>query len=292
MLIPFSGRRICDAACKLGEGITYDAAADIGWWFDIEGRRLHAWHVTSGTKLDYDTPFMGSALASIDADRQLVVADVGLMIRDVKQDSYSRYRVIDDNPRTRSNDSRVHRSGAIWTSRMGRQGEAGLGAIYHVDRSGTKLLFQNLSIPNGICFSPDGTIAYFADSRTNRFMRVQIEAETGLPTAEPTLLSDETGSAGCIDGAICDADGLIWCARWGGGTIDVYTPEGRKLRRYAVPVPQVTCPAFVGPHADRILATTAWQGMDAEERSVHPHSGCTFEIAAPVRGRLEPAFIL
>ncbi len=56
---------------------------------------------------------------------------------------------------------------------------------------------------------------------------------TGLPTGEPSLLVDSSGEAGGIDGSVCDADGLIWNARWGSGTVDVYRPDGVRLTRYA-----------------------------------------------------------
>lgn len=290
-LVAFSGRCICSETCELGEGITYDPFADTAWWFDIKGKRLHEWRVATEEKRSYATPFLGSALARIDDKRQLVVADCGLMIRSVEHDAYDLFRVVDDNPRTRSNDSRVHPCGALWTSRMGRNAEAGLGAIYHVDARRTTPLFRNITIPNGICFSPDGATAYFADSRANLFLRVPLDPATGLPIGEPSVLADETASAGCIDGAICDADGLIWSARWGDGAIDVHTPAGTKIRRYQAPAPQVSCPAFVGADANRLLATTAWEDMNAETRLRYPNSGRTFEIAVSVRGRWEPAFI-
>jgi len=212
------------------------------------------------------------------------VADCGLMIRNVQQDAYDLFRVIDDNPRARSNDSRVHPSGALWTSRMGRNAEVGEGAIYHIAATRTTLLFRGITIPNGICFSPDDAMAYFADSRANIFLRVPLDPATGLPISEPSLLADETASAGYIDGAICDADGLTWSARWGGGSIDVHTPAGEKVRRYQVPAPQASCPAFVGANANRLLATTAWEDMDQEARPRFPNSGRTFEIAVSVRG--------
>ncbi len=288
----FSGRCICPETCELGEGITYDPFTDTAWWFDIKGKRLHEWCVADARKRSYATPFLGSALARIDDERQLVVADCGLMIRNVQQDAYRLFRVIDDNPRTRSNDSRVHPSGALWTSRMGRNAEAGEGAIYHVVATRTTLLFRGITTPNGICFSPDGATAYFADSRANIFLSVPLDPATGLPVGEPSALADETAAAGCIDGAICDADGLIWSARWGDGSIDVHTPSGEKVKRYQVPAPQVSCPAFAGANANRLLATTAWEDMDAEARLRFPNSGRTFEIDVSVRGRLEPAFLL
>lgn len=175
------------------------------------------------------------------------------MIRNVERAAYELFRVIGDNPPTRSNDSRLHPWGALWISRMGRYAEAGADASYRIDARGATPLFRDIAMPNGICFSPDGATAYFADSRADPFLRVPLDPATGLPIGEPSVPADETASAGRVDGAICGADGLIW----GAGAIDVHTPAGEKFHRYEAAAPQVSCPAFAGPKANRLLATTA-----------------------------------
>jgi sugar lactone lactonase YvrE len=61
--------------CHLGEGPTYDAATDTAWWFDIlEGRVFEA-HLGSGRISIHRLGRMASALARIDAERQLIAAE-------------------------------------------------------------------------------------------------------------------------------------------------------------------------------------------------------------------------
>lgn len=289
---PFSGSILCHVNSELGEGPSYDPATDTAWWFDIKGRKLHELQLGSGTKREHALPFMGSVLAIIDAARQLIASDQGLFVRHVDTGTLEHLVAIEERPECRSNDGRVHQSGALWIGTMGRSAEKGAGAIYHVAGTTVTKLFSNVSIPNGICFSPDGATAYFTDSAVNHFMRVAVDPATGLPAGAPAILSDESGSPGDIDGAVCDADGLIWNARWGAGTIDVYRPDGAKISRYAVPVVQPSCPAFIGAKADRLLITSAWQGMDEAGRAVDIHAGRTLELGIAVRGRFEPAFRL
>ena len=50
---------------------------------------------------------------------------------------------------------------------MGRKAEAGAGAIYALHRGEISRLFAGVTIPNAICFSPDGAIGYFADTAKN-----------------------------------------------------------------------------------------------------------------------------
>ena len=288
----FTGRILCETECQLGEGPSYDPASDKAFWFDIRGQKLHELHLATMTKAVHDLPFLGSVLAVIDAERQLIVSDQGLFIRYVADGRLTPFTKLEDKPQNRSNDGRVHPSGALWASTMGRGAEKNAGAIYHVAGEKVTKLYSNVTIPNAICFSPDGGTGYFTDSALNLLMRVALDPATGLPIGEPQVLSDESGTPGDVDGAVCDADGLIWNARWGMGVVEVYRPDGTKIARYAVPATQSSCPAFIGPKADRLLVTSAWQDMDAAARLADPNAGKTFELSVAVEGRFEPKFAL
>jgi sugar lactone lactonase len=279
---------LCEERCHLGEGPTYDVATDTAWWFDIREGRLFEAQLGSGQIHVHPLGRMASALGRIDAERQLIVAEDGLYLRNVADGTLSLYRPLEaDNPATRSNDSRVHQSGTFWIGTMGRRAERGAGAIYALYRGEISRLFTNISIPNAICFSPDGRIGYFADSAENVLFRVTIDPATGLPSGEPEVLLRQRG-AGDIDGAVVDADGLIWNACWGGGCVDVYSPQGTFVRSIAVPARQASCPAFVGPDLSRLLVTSAWQDMDAAARAADPGHGQTFLLVVGARGRAEP----
>ncbi|MDO9415655.1 SMP-30/gluconolactonase/LRE family protein [Pararhizobium sp.] len=290
--IPFAGTILCSAGLELGEGPTFDPATGTAWWFAITGKELHELHLESGRTSVHTLPFMGSVLAVIDAERQLIVSDLGLFIRDVKTGTFSDYGTLEDIPGNRSNDGRVHPSGALWVGTMSRSENKGAGAIYHVAAGTVTKLYNNISIPNGICFSPDGKTGYFTDTEVNHLMRVDLDAATGLPVGDASVLSDETGNTGGIDGSVCDADGLIWNARWGAGGVEVYTPDGTKIRTYSVPAKQTSCPAFIGKNAERMLVTSARQGMDTAARAADPTGGQTFDLGIEVKGRFEPAYRL
>ncbi len=289
--VPFNGSILCAQTLELGEGPTYDPATDTVWWFNITGKELHELHLESGRKTVHPLPFMGSVLAVIDAGRQLIASDQGLFVRDTASGALSFAVALEDKPGNRSNDGRVHPSGALWVGTMGRRAERGAGAIYHVAGGVVTRLFPEISIPNAICFSPDGSIGYFTDSAVNALMRVELDPATGLPTGSAGILVP-AGKPGDFDGAVCDAEGVIWNARWGEGRVDTYSPDGSPIAQHAVPTAQTTCPAFIGRNADRLLVTSAWQGMDAQTRKADPLAGNTFDLGISVKGRFEPAYIL
>lgn len=278
---------------ELGEGPTFDVPTKTLFWFDITGKRLLEQRDGDGRFQAHTLPVMASALASIDGDRQLVVAEDGLYVRDrITGRMIRRVAVEETNPLTRSNDSRTHPSGALWFSTMGKNAEAKAGAIYWYREGEVKKLYPEISIANAICFSPDGRTAYFADTAINKMMRVDCDPISGLPTGEPSVFYDASQGEGGLDGSVCDADGQIWNARWGAGSLDCYSPEGTRIRSIKVPMTQPTCPAFCGTGLSNLAVTSAWQHMDDEARAADPEAGKTFIVELGLRGRAEPSVAL
>jgi sugar lactone lactonase len=244
--------------------------------------------LTDGAVRHHTLPVMASALAFVDDTRQLVAADDGLYVRTVRDGRLTFVVPLEaDNPVTRSNDGRAHPSGAFWIGTMGRQAEPGAGAIYAFRAGELTRLFASITIPNAICFSPDGATGYFADTRTNMLCRVSLEPTTGIPTGAPQTLHAHGGPGG-LDGADVDAEARIWCAIWGGACLHAYSPEGELVRRVAVPARQPSCPVFVGAAFRRVLVTSAYEGMDEAARAADPNHGRTFLFDVGATGRPEP----
>ncbi|MBB3608468.1 SMP-30/gluconolactonase/LRE family protein [Rhizobium sp. BK602] len=289
----FQGTILSDTASVLGEGPTYDPDTDTVWWFNILGKELHELHLTTGRKQVHELPMMASVLARIDAGRQLIATEEGLFLRDITSGELTFYAAIEaDKPENRSNDGRTHISGALWIGTMGKRAEMHAGAIYHVASGKVTKIFDQISIPNSICFSPDGTIGYFTDTRVSQLMRVLVDPLTGLPVGEPIVMVDSIEDPGGLDGSVCDADGYIWNARWGSGFVDRYSPDGLRIERYRVPAMQPSCPAFIGKNGDRLAVTTAWEGLDEDARSTQPQAGALLELGPTVNGVFDPAYKL
>jgi sugar lactone lactonase len=288
-----SGRVLVDTRLHLGEGPTYDASTDTAWWFDILGKGLIQYHVTTGETIRHTLPMMASVLAKVDETRQILATEQGIFTRDVASGALTLLTALEtDKPGNRSNDGRIHPSGALWVGTMGKTAADHAGAIYHVAGTTVTRLFDAISIPNSICFSPDGTIGYYVDTRVNVMMKVAVDPATGLPLGAPSVHIDGTGKPGGIDGSVCAADGSLWNARWGVGAVDHYDSKGEHLARYTLPASQTTCPAFIGKNADRLLVTTATEGLDEAGLAADPHGGKVFLLDISVKGQHAPNFRL
>lgn len=285
---------ISDIACELGEGPTYDPVTGTLYWFDIVGKKLFEKRMPDGKVVVHDLPEMASAVAVIDADRQLLVTETGLHVRDKATGKMSLHKAVEaDNPATRSNDSRVHPSGALWFGTMAKQEEGpAAGSIYWYFRGEVRQLYPDIAIPNSICFSADGGTAFFTDSRKNVLLRVACDPRTGLPSGEAKTFVDQSGQDGGIDGSVMDADGVLWNARWGRARVDAYAPDGKHLRSIDVPAVQASCPVFIGKQAQHMAVTSAWKGLSDKERAADPQAGLTFLLAETFNGRFDPPVAL
>ncbi|MEL6436639.1 MAG: SMP-30/gluconolactonase/LRE family protein [Pseudomonadota bacterium] len=283
-------RILSNTRCLLGEGPFYCERRKTLYWFDILNRRRHAYDFERKLETTQKLPEMASAMAVVDDERDVIFTESGLWLREVSTGCWTPLCAIEgDDDATRSNDARVHPSGAFWLGMMGKSAEPGMGSIYHY-RAGTLTeIYDGLTIPNAICFSPDGTTAYFTDTPSRTLMHVSLDADTGLPTAEPDVYFQQSdGETGGMDGAICDGEGQIWNARWGASSLDRIAPNGTRVESIELPLTQPSCPAFIGD--GRIAVTSAWENMDAETRAADPNAGATIivELQHPVQARFEP----
>lgn len=288
---PFEGDVLSSSLCELGEGPSLEPETNTLWWFDILGRALHELRLEPMQETVHSLPVMGSVAARIDDARQLIASDKGLFIRNRADGSLSLHCELEPgNDANRSNDGRVHPSGSLWIGTMSKSAENGAGSIYHVAQGVVTKLFGDISIPNSICFSPDGATGYFVDTKVNKLMKVPVDPATGLPAGEPSIFIDGSGQEGGIDGSVCDGDGHLWNARWGVGMLDHYDAAGALVARFALPAQRTTCPAFIGDN--RIAVTSSWEGLDEAGRAADPLAGALFEVRVAVKARAEHAYRL
>lgn len=175
---------------------------------------------------------------------------------------------------------------------MSKTAETGAGAIYRYYRGELRKLHPGITIPNAICFSPDGRFAYFADTLTRKIMRQPLSGSDGWPTGNAEVWLDLTADGLLPDGAVTDAAGNLWNAQWGASRVAQYGPDGTFLRAVSVPAAHSSCPAFGGPDLTTLFCTTAQELLSAEDLAANPAHGQTFAATDQGPGLPEPRVIL
>ncbi|WP_227367705.1 SMP-30/gluconolactonase/LRE family protein [Halomonas sp. M20] len=284
----FDVKQALACGCELGEGPQWDAASGRLYWCDILNGRLYWLEPESGEHGHADFGYCIS-LATPMADGDLLVVGETALER-FNPASGKREHLFDfeaNNPVTRSNDGRVDRHGSLWLSTMGKSAEKEAGSLYRLHRGELKKLRSNVSVPNAICFSPQGDCAYFADTALGIVYRWALDGD-GWPRGEPEPWADFSQQPVNPDGAVIDSEGAMWLALWGAGRVVRLNGDVRIIDEIHLPTTQPSCPAFGGEHLDRLYITTARVGMDSTQRKQEPMAGDLFVAELEVPGLAEP----
>ncbi|MFC6668804.1 SMP-30/gluconolactonase/LRE family protein [Marinobacterium aestuariivivens] len=234
-----------------------------------------------------------SAAGWVDADSLLIAGETGLFRFDLQSGTRQPVCKLEtDNPLTRSNDGRADPWGGFWIGTMGKSAEAEAGAIYRYFRGELRLLFAPVTIPNAICFSPDGRYGYFADTAKGVIWRQALEQLHGWPVGEPEVFVDCSRARVSPDGAVVDSMGRLWNAQWGAARIACYNADGTFSLAIPFPAGQISCPAFGGEHLDILFATSATEGLSQQQLTAQPDAGKTFFAYPGSPGQAEHRLIL
>jgi len=248
--------------------------------------------VERGEQRQWRFPEMVSAAGWVDRDMLLIAGERDLFLFDVEsEETQTLIELEAGNRKTRSNDGRADPQGGFWIGTMGKMAEAGAGAIYRYHRGELRKLFGGITIPNSICFTPDGGTAHFTDTVTKRVMRVALDVD-GWPKGDPQVFLDLTNDPSGPDGAVVDASGLLWLAQWGAGRVSAFAPDSSLVRHVAFDAPHTSCPAFGGPGLTTLFCTTALEHMDTFARAAHPLAGITFMAHGIATGQAEHRILL
>ncbi|GGG65322.1 gluconolactonase [Salipiger pallidus] len=272
-----------DRRCQLGEGPFWHPERKQLFWFDILGRRLLS-RVGDRT-LEWRFDEFHSAAGWIDYDTLLIASETGLWRFGIETGQRELVIALEaDDPGTRSNDGRADPFGGFWIGTMGKKAEARRGAIYRLYQGELRRLYSGITIPNSICFAPDGKSAYYADTRDGRIMRQPLDQE-GWPAGAPVVFADPGAEGFQPDGSVVDAEGALWNAQWGAGRVVRYLADGTVNCVVTFEATQTSCPAFGGAEMQTLFVTSAFEGIVSPDR----FQGCLFHAEATLPGGAEHA---
>lgn len=274
-----------DGSCELGEGpLWYD---DKLYWFDINASKLFSLGFNESLSYwQFNEPF--SAAAKLEDGHLLLASATGLWkFSPESGDKVKLVSLESDNPMTRSNDGRADRQGGFWIGTMGLKAEAHAGAIYRFYKGKVTQLLSDVTIPNSLCFSPEGSIAYFTDTKEKTIYKWYLDEE-GWPQGEPEVFIEIKDKNASPDGSVVDAKGFVWNAQWGASRVVRYSPEGKEHTVIHLSVSQPSCPAFGGDACDTLFVTSAREGLSKAELFKEKLAGSVFSYPLTVSGLAEP----
>ncbi|MEQ8966934.1 MAG: SMP-30/gluconolactonase/LRE family protein [Azospirillaceae bacterium] len=280
---------VLDIRNTLGESCFQDPRDGRLWWTDIEGACVY--------RLDADSEATRFALPGragfilprrepgfvIGFKHQIAVTDAELRV-------FTRIVDVEVEPAaTRVNDAAVDPFGGIVFGTFDETPDPAerrpIAAVYRLAPDGTlSRLFDGVTVSNGLAFSPEGDVMYFADTRDGTIRRFHVEQGfASWHEIEP--LAGPDVAPGRPDGAEVDSAGNYWSARVHGGCAVRLSPDGRVTARVDLPVDRPTCVALGGPDLSTLFVTSLRGTRSAEDLARTPLAGGLFAAPVDVPGR-------
>lgn len=288
---------IIDARNATGESPVWQPQENALYWVDIPAGRLHRWQLDGQTR-SWQAEEMLACIARSPQGHWLGAQESGIFQLTPQADGRLRATkcasVEHARANMRFNDGRCDRQGRFWAGTMHPgMGADTVGALYRYDpQAGGSIQplhahLEDLTVPNGMAFSPDGKTMYLSDSHpgVQLIWAFDYDIDSGTPHNRRVFV-DMNQHPGRPDGAAVDAEGCYWICAIDAGQVLRFTPEGKLDRALHLPVKKPTMCAFGGPQLDTLFVTSIRpQGIDLTDQ---PLAGGVFALNPGVKGLPEP----
>ncbi len=253
---------------QLGEAPFWDVATRTLFWADIVGKHVHRLDPATGEIRSWTSPqFCSAAVPTERGDVILSLRD-GLYRLDLESGEAGFFCRPDEDAGNRSNECRPDPQGRLWLGTMANNlAPTGApipltrssGGIFRVEHDGShKRLLSDIGIANILCWSPDHSRFYTADTKQETIWVFDYDPDEGGIHNRRVFAH---GGPGKPDGASMDEAGCLWGARWGGSRVVRITPKGEVDLEIELPVKQPSSCAFGGEDMKTLYITSARQEL-------------------------------
>lgn len=286
-------RLIVDCANLLGECVQWNVEEQRVYWTDVYGQRLYSCDEEGRDLAVRELPDKLGSFA-FDPDGNLLAAFAKglyrLELRSGRHDRLVRFESEAGLERTRLNDGRCDRAGRFIVGGC-HQGfyNPVSSVIAYEGGAEAQPLISRVALSNGIAFSLDGRRMYFTDSETLEYHWYEYDPQSGQLGGRHLFARIPEG-AGFADGSAVDAGDCVWNARYYGGVVQQYRPDGSEGLRLVMPTACPSCVCFGGRDLDQLFITTARKDLSESALAAQPGAGGLFKASVGVAGVPETRF--
>lgn len=270
----------------LGEGAYWDHINSRLFWVDILKQQVHVYNPETGVNDSYSTPSrVGTVVPQTDSTAVVALED-GMYLLDLPDGQINILTPLEaENHENRFNDGKCDPLGNLWVGSMNLAETDATGSLYKVKPDGSaEVMFQPVTISNGIVWSADGKTMYYIDTPSASIRAFDFNLELATISNERVVVK-VSDSLGFPDGMAIDAEDKLWVGMWNGNAVLRFDPiSGALIGKVNVPAHNVTACAFGGPELDQLYITSARVDMTPEELKEMPLSGSIFVAQPGVKG--------
>jgi sugar lactone lactonase YvrE len=279
---------VADVKALLGEGPIWHARTQTLYWIGIFDKRIYAGPDLLAELDDFVGCIAprkngGLVLALSHAEEgELRSGFASLELNSGKLTSLSTLQNEPSN--NRFNDGKCDPSGRFIAGTMDMGEKDPCGSLYSFDGKSVTKLLSNVTISNGLTWSPDYKTFYYIDTPTREVKAFDYDLGTGA-IANPRSVIRIPAAFGWPDGMTSDRQGNLWVAMWGGARITKWNANtGQLLEQIPIPAKNVSSCVFGGKDLNELYITSARKDLDKATLTQYPLTGGLFRLQTNVEG--------
>ena len=286
----FSAECIPNTKGDLGEGLLWDERNETIMWVDAFVKIINTWNPATKTLIERKYDSLVTSIAKRESGGYVVAAGLKLIVLNENLDVTGTSPLEMPNENVRTNDGNVDINGNYWVGCFANDAKPKQGNLRRISPNlDSKVFLKDITIANGMDWSPDNKICYYIDTPTKKVSRFNFNIETSDFEGELEAI-DVSQYSGAPDGMCVDAAGNLWVAFWGGGCVRSFSPTGELLAQVDVAATLVTNCAFGGADLSTLYITCAIPSYEDFVKGEEPLAGSLFKADVGAKGRLQNNF--
>ena len=278
-------KEIPSTQVRVGEGPIWDYKNHRLLWIDTQGALL-IYNPQTGENTEYKLDRQIGTVIPYEKDTVLVGLEDGIYEMNLTDNKL--HFVADPEGReagNRYNDGKCDTKGRLWIGTMDKDCTPQKAAFFSVNPGGKfKKELDNVTISNGVTWSPDGKTMYYQDTPTRKVSAFDFDEESGTISNRREVIT-LPNNLGTPDGNAMDEEGMLWIANWGAACVTRWNPQtGEMLQKIDVPALNVSALAFGGEGMEQLYITTSALWMPDSEVANYPDAGKLFVVTPGVKG--------
>lgn len=262
-------------------------------WVDIPGRQLNEWRPADGRHRQWPLPTEAGCCIPQPGGALLLPMRDGLWRFDRSSGGRERLAPPPYDPKTeRFNDGKADPQGRLWVGTIYEPRDPAAAALYRWWRGKLERMAGDVTVSNGLAWSPDGGTMYWSDTKAHVVRAFDFNGEDGSLSRQREFVrfaprlpgAGLDGYGGRPDGAAVDQAGAYWVAMFEGQRLLRLSPRGDVLRELPLPVRCPTMPCFGGDDLRTLFLTTSRENRPADELAAQPLAGCVLTLRVDVPG--------
>jgi sugar lactone lactonase YvrE len=284
---------IHDAKANLGEGPIWDSRTQKLYWLDILNKCIYAvWDLFA--ELDDVVGCIapcksgGLVLALTGDNGRFSFASLeSFDLAQGRPDTAKPTLIasLENEPsNNRFNDGKCDPRGRFLAGTMDLGEKDPTGSLYSFNGKSVIKLLSNITISNGMTWSPDHKTFYYIDTPTREVKAFDYDLETGS-IENPRVAVSVPDALGWPDGMTSDMQGNLWIAMWGGAQVTKWDPNtGKLLEQIPIPALNVSSCIFGGKGLNELYITSARKGLSEDSLKRYPLTGGLFRLETKIEG--------